>query len=413
MSKPLTQTRIDALKPRRRPFKVFDGGGLHLLVTPSGGKLWRLSYRVFETNPKKGEPRVVPKVLALGSYDREANSLTHARAAREAAKLALKDGRDPARAAPALDGQASFETVARAWHAHNKSGWAPKYASLILARLEQDVFPQIGAKPIGAVRRSDIRTTLEKVQERGAIETAHRLKQYIGGVFRFSDDDTVSDPTPMLKGRLKPRPAVEHFKKLRANEIGPFLNVLDASTCEPLTRWAMLLTILTAARTMEVIGARWDEFEDLKYSGAALWRIPKERMKKGREHLVPLSLQAQSIVKALHERAEGSEYLFPGANGRNGHMSNNTMIFHCYAMGYRNKTTMHGFRGSFSTIANESGLWAPDVIEVALAHADGDAVRAAYNSALHLPKRRELLQWWADEVDAMRSRVQQDARFFS
>lgn len=402
MSSPLTHTRIEALKARNRPYKVSDGGGLHLLVTPAGGKLWRLSYR------HDGKQ----KTKALGPYDREANCLTHARAARESAKLMLRDGRDPARTTPATDGTATFETVAREWHSHNQSKWADKYGSLILARLEQDVFPEIGSIALGAVRRSDVLAVLRKVEERGAVETAHRLMQYIGAVFRFSDDDSISDPTPMLRGRLKARPPVKHFKSLRAADIGPFLNALDASPCEPETRWAMLLTILTAARTMEVIGARWEEFEDLKYPGRALWRVPKERMKKGREHLVPLSRQAQSVLKALHERNGRSEFVFP-ATSYSGHMSNNTMLFHAYSMGYRNKTTMHGFRGSFSTIANESGLWAPDVIEIALAHADGDAVRAAYNSALHLPKRRELLQWWADEIDGMRKRVRQEQRLFS
>lgn len=400
MTKPLTQTRIEALRPRNRPYKISDGGGLHLLVTPAGGKLWRLSYR-FDGKQK---------TLALGVYDREANGLTKARAAREAAKLALMDGRDPARTSPATDGTASFKSVALAWHAHNESAWAPKYAALILARLEQDVFPEIGAMPIGRVRRSDILAALRKVEDRGAVETAHRLKQYIGGVFRFSDDDAVSDPTPMLRGRLKQRPPVKHFKALKAGEIGPFLTALDASTCEPETRLAILLTILTATRTAEIIGARWSEFDELKYPSRALWRIPGARMKKDREHLIPLNRQALSILKALHARTGHGELLFPAADGRSGHMSNNTMLFHCYAMGYRNKTTMHGFRGSFSTIANESGLWDKDWIEMQLSHADDDEVRAAYNSALYLPKRRELMTWWGEQIDAMRNRARQETR---
>lgn len=402
MSKSLTPTKIEALKPRSKVYKAFDGGGLHILVKPSGAKYWRLQYRFNGSQ----------KTLALGVYDRESNSLTHARAAREAAKLALRDSRDPARTSPETDGASNFETVARAWHEHNESKWADKYSGLILARMEQDVFPEIGAIAINRVRRSDVLAVLRKVEERGAVETAHRLKQYIGAVFRFSDDDSVSDPTPMLKGRLKARPPVKHFKALKAAEIGPFLNALDASPCEPETRWAMLLTILTAARTMEVIGARWEEFEDLKYPSRALWRIPAARMKKGREHLVPLSRQTLSVLKALEDRNGRYEFVFQ-ATSNTGHMSNNTMLFHAYSMGYRNKTTMHGFRGSFSTIANESGLWAPDVIEMALAHADGDAVRASYNSALYLPKRRELLQWWADEIDGMRKRAKQDERLFA
>ncbi len=411
-TRPLNQTRIDAQKPRAKPYKVSDGGGLYLLVTPAGGKLWRLAYRFASRDSDTGAMKIVQKTLALGAYDKEANGITEARARREAAKIALKAGRDPARTTPALDGQTTFEQLARAWHAHNESDWAEKYAAQILVRLESDVFPDLGHMAVGRIKRSDILACLEKVEARGVIETTHRLKQYISSVFRHSTDDAVSDPTPMLRGKLKKRPKVENYKKLRANEIGPFLHALDSSACEPLTRWAMMLTILTAARTMEVIGARWSEFEDLKYPSRAQWRIPAERMKGDREHLVPLSKQAVSVLKALHERNARSEFVFPGS-GHTGHISNNTMIFHCYAMGYRNKTTMHGFRGSFSTIANESGLWAPDVIEVALAHSDRDKVRASYNSAKYLPKRRELLQWWADEVDAMRSRTRLDARLQS
>lgn len=375
-SRPLTQTRLDALKPRARAYKVSDGGSLYVLVAPSGSKLWRFAYRFDDKQ----------KTLALGVYDPKTNGLVHARAKREAAKLALKEGRDPARMPNTTDGQSSFKTVALAWHETQQTGWAPKYAALILARLEADVFPEFGDMAIGAVKKSDVLGALRKVEERGAVETAHRLKQYIGAIFRHSDDDSVGDPSAMLKGRLRPRPATKHFKSLKATELGPFLAALDASTCEPETRLAMLLTIYTATRTADVIGARWEEFEGRGSRTRGLWRISAERMKATREHLVPLSDQVRALLDELHERTGGGQFLFPVMGAGRGHMSNNTMLYHCYAMGYRNKTTMHGFRGSFSTIANESGLWAPEVIEMQLAHAVGGKVHRAYNSAEHLPK---------------------------
>lgn len=397
-SKPLTQTEIDDLRPRAKPYKVSDGGGLHLLVTPNGSKLWRLAYRFGGKQ----------KTLALGVYDRDTNGLIEARARREAAKLTLKANMDPAGGPMVTDSQATFEQVARAWHAHNVHRWSEKYAAIVMARLEAYVFPMIGRRAIGAVKRSDVLAVLREVEGRGILDTAHRVKQYIGGVFRFSDDDAVTDPTPMLKGRLRPPPRPQHHKSLRADEIGPFLVKLDADTAEPETRLAILLTILTAGRTAEIIGARWSEFEELKWPRRALWRVPAERMKMEREHLVPLSNQAVAVLADLHKLTGRGDFLFPGRSGV-GTISNNTMIFRLYALGYRTKSTMHGFRGSFSTIANESGLWESDWIEMALAHVQG-GVRADYNSAKYLKQRRELMQWWADQLDAMRARARQDAR---
>lgn len=408
VSKPLTQARIDALKAKAKPYKVFDGGGLHLLVTPNGSKLWRLAYRVSEKQ-KDGSSNTKQKTLALGIYNRERNGLTEARAASAAAKLTLKAGRDPARVTPVMDGRATFKAVALDWHAHNKHTWTPKYAAIVLTRLETFAFPAIGGLPLADVRRSDVGAVIKAIEDRGILDTAHRVKQYIGAVFRHSDDDDVRDPTPMLKGKLKKRNPVQHHKSLKAREVGPFLLKLDESECEPETRLAIMLTILTAARTMEVIGARWEEFERLTGPKRALWRIPKERMKKRREHLIPLSNQALAVLETLRPITGRSEYLFPSRLG-SGHMSNNTMLFHCYALGYRNKTTMHGWRGTFSTIANESGLWAPDIIEMQLAHAEGDAVRAAYNSAEHLPKRRELMVWWGEQIEKARLRADLDER---
>lgn len=403
-SEKLTQDRINRLKPREGTVrKVSDGGGLHILVTPNGSKLWRMGYRFDERQPD-GSTKTKQKTLALGVYDEKTNGLTEARARASAAKLMLKNGRDPARTADTPDGQDTFKTVALDWHEAHESEWSPKYAALIMARLKEDIFPAFGYLPIGKVNRQDVRAALKKVQERGAIETAHRLASYISAIFLHSDDDNVKDPTPAVRAKLVKRRETKHFKRLPWDKVGRFLVALDQSECEPETRLAMLLTIYTGVRTNETIGATGDEFEHMRSSRKALWRLSKERMKMDREHLVPLSKQARAIAEELLE-SKGEGYLFPKADGRRGHMSNNTMLFHCYAMGFRNKTTMHGFRAVFSTLANESGLWAPDVIEVQLAHAEKSKTRRAYNSAEHLPKRRELMQWWADQLDLAKAKA--------
>lgn len=395
-SEPLTQTKIDALKPKAKPYKIADGGGLHLLVTPNGSKLWRLSYR------HAGKQ----KTLALGVYEPKANGLEEARAERSKARLALKAGRDPARTESATTASDTFEDAARAWHREQAPDWSPKYAGIVLKRMEDYIFPDIGQLPLGSVRTSDVKRIVAALKQKGLRDTARRVQQYIGAVCRNTDDEKINDPTARLrakrrKGQIKAE-VQRHHKKLKRGELGKFLTTLDASQCEPHTRLAILLTIFTAARTNEIIGARWSEFENLRTPAKALWRVPAVRMKEGREHLVPLSSQALAVLKELQAKRDIGSYVFPGRGGY-GSMSNNTMLFHCYAMGYHNKTTMHGFRGSFSTIANESGLWSSDVIELCLAHLVGGDVRRAYNSAQHLPKRRELLQWWGDELTSLKA----------
>lgn len=400
----LTREKIEAFKGRAKPYRKSDGGGLYIQVQPNGSKLWRLAYR-FGDPPKQ-------KTLSFGAYDAKTNGLLEARNRATAAKLLLKEGRDPGRQTLTVSGDDPFRTVALDWLKHKGATWSADYASTVEKRLESYVFPDIGHLRMGSVKRSDIMGVLRKLEDRGTIETAHRVKQYIGSVFRHCDADSIFDPTPSLKGKLKPSPKVRHHKRLRENEIGKFLAKLDDSACEPTTRLAILFTIFTAARTQEIIGARWDELENTRYPQSALWRLSPERMKKDREHLIPLNVQALAIIAQLQKISGKSEFLFPSAESRTGHMSNNTMLFHCYAMGYRNKTTMHGWRGAFSTIANESGRWEKDWIEVQLSHAEEDKTRAAYNSALYLPKRRELMAWWGDRLDAMRLRAKQDERYF-
>lgn len=389
-ARPLTETIIRGLKPNTAAYKVSDGGGLHLLVAPSGSKTWRLAYR-FE-----GRQRC----LTLGPHP--SLSLANARKERELAKATLRDGYDPC--AAEVDGEAAkFENVARAWHGAQEARWTSAYARQVLERLVADLFPDLGDLPIKSIRRSQLLAALRKVEDRGTLETARRLKQYAGSIFRFAGatDDDVRDPTPMLKGALKSPPRSRHHAALKRRDVGPFLDALDLYEGEITTRLAIALALHTVVRTSELIEARWTEFENLIDLDTALWRIPADRMKMRREHLVPLTKESVAILRQLHEITGGSEFLFPAADGRPGHISNNTMLFATYRMGFRGRTTIHGFRRTFSTEANEHG-WPSDHVELQLAHDEQDSVRAAYNAAQYLSARRRLMQWWSERLLELR-----------
>lgn len=386
-SKPLTETAIRALKPAGQAFKVSDGGGLHVLVTPAGSKIWRLAYRT------GGRQRC----MTLGSYPRL--TLARARKQREDAKAALRGGCDPGAPAATPVGERTFAEVAHEWHAVQCDRWTPAYAQQVKARIEADLFPDLAKLPIGGIARSQLLAALRKVEGRGTLETARRLKQYAGAIFRFAgaEDDALSDPTPMLKGALKSPPRSRHHAALKHAEIGPFIRALGAYDGETTTRLAIALILHTAVRTGELIAARWSEFEALESPERALWRIPAERMKMRAEHLVPLTTSAIAILEELKRITGGGRYLFPAADGRSGHMSNNTMLFALYRMGYRGRTTIHGFRRMFSTAANEHG-WPADHVEMQLAHDERDTVRGAYNAAQYLAGRRAIMDWWSERL---------------
>jgi integrase len=387
-ARPLTETGVRALKARAAPYKVSDGGGLHILVAPSGSKTWRLAYRF------AGQQRCI----TLGVHPKL--TLAEARKERELAKDRLRHGEDPA--APSVSAHApTFEEVTLEWHGAQIARWTPAYADQVLTRMQADLFPDLGKLPVRAITRAQLLATLRKVEERGTLETARRLKQYAGAVFRFAGatDDAVRDPTPMLKGALKAPPRSRHHAALKRDDIKPFLQALENYEGETTTRLAIKLALHTVVRTGELIAARWSEFEALSDDERALWRIPAERMKMRREHLVPLTKASLDILAQLRAITGDTPWLFPAADGRPGHMSNNTMLFATYRMGFRGRTTVHGFRRTFSTEANEHG-WPADHIELQLAHDEGNAVRAAYNAAQYLPGRRKLMEWWSERLKA-------------
>lgn len=395
---PLTELEVRAAKPAERPYKLFDARGLFIQVTPSGGKLWRLRF--------KWEGK--EKLLALGGYPE--TGLQAARRMRDAAHEKIEAGIDPAaekqeqKAAASEAKIMTFKRLATAWFENRKHEWTPAYAVQIWNRLEDDIFPEIGDLPAAKIEPPQMLAALKKVEERGVLETTRRLKQYSSSIFRYgiAAGHCKHDPAAPLKGALKAPPKPQHHKALPRNEVGDFLIRLAAYDGEKETRIAISLALLMVPRTTELRAAKWTEFEAWQDDvERALWRIPGERMKMDDPHLVPLSRQACATLADLHKLTGKSEYLFP-SHSREGFMSNNTMLYGLYRLGFHGRTTTHGFRRIFSTEANEHG-WDEDWVERQLAHDERDRVRAAYNAAQYLPQRRKMLQWWGDYLDELRA----------
>ena len=394
---PLTDAACKNAKcpPERRRERYSDSGGLYLEVLPSGAKHWRWKYR-FAGKEKR---------LALGSYP--AVPLAKARRDRESARDTLKGGRDPVQAkrddklARQLKLGNTFEAVARSWFEHWKGKRSQRHADYVLRRLEADVFPVIGAKPISDVTAPNLLAMAKRIEARGAFDIARRAWQTCGQIFEYALAHGAVERNPSKDVRpgaaLKTRKK-DHYARVDAKELPELLRKIEVYNGSPYTRQAMKLMALTFVRTGELIGARWGEF-DLE---AAEWRIPAERMKvKDTQHIVPLSRQAVDVLSQLHEIRGLSGLLFPGERDHEKPMSNNTILSALKRMGYAGKMTGHGFRGVASTILHEQGFEHAH-IELQLAHQERDAVSAAYNFATYLPQRRKMLQCWADHLDALR-----------
>ena len=391
----LKEYEVRLATSRERPYKLSDGGGLHLLVQPSGSKLWRFKYRFGGKE----------KLLSFGKYP--VVGLAAARKKRFEARLLLEEGTDPSalrKQAPEPALPQTFEEIARAWHANRESALGPAHAMRVLNRLERDAFPDIGDRAITELTAPDILAMIRKVEARGALDVSRRLKQCTSQIFRFAIASgwATDDPTIHLLEALKPKPRVRHMARVPQKELPELVRAIACYDGEEtprrreITRDALLFTLLTWARTSEARFATFEEFEDLD-GPDPLWRVPAERMKMEREHLVPLSRQAVAIVHARRRATNGS-YLFPGEKPDRP-ISQNTMIYACYRMGYRSRQTVHGLRGLASTWANEAQRYKPDWIELALAHSDENQVRGAYNSALYLIPRRRMLREWGEMIE--------------
>lgn len=287
---PLSETACRNAKPRPKPYKISDAEGMHLLVQPTGSKLWRLSYRFAGRQ----------KTISLGDYPTV--GLADARARRAVARKTLAEGRDPSPKAVQPSHRATddtLEAIAREWFDNQKAGWVPSHFERVVSRLERDVFPHLGRRPITEIEAPDILAVLRRVEDRGAMDIAKRLRQTLGAIFRYAiaTGRAKRDPAADLKGALKAPPKVRHFASLRAEQIPDFLARLRRYDGEEQTRLAIKLVMHTFVRTNEIRFAQWTEVS------GDLWRIPAERMKMGREHVVPLTRQSKALFARLKEIA--------------------------------------------------------------------------------------------------------------
>lgn len=387
----LTETRIRAAKPAEKPYKVFDERGLFMLVTPSGGRLWRLRYR----------HGGVEKLLAIGAYPDV--SLKRAREKRDDARKLLADGIDPSakRRADREQQVNTFEAVAREWLALQEKSLDESTLTRERSRLQNFVFPHLGNRQIAQITPPELLAVLRRIESRGTNDTAHRTRSICSRVFRYAvaTGRAERDCTVDLRGAL-PAVTVGHFAAItEPAKIGELLRAIDGYVGQPATHAALKLAPYVFVRPGELRQAEWQEFD----LSAAEWRIPGERMKTGESHLVPLATQAIEILKWLQPITAHGRYLFPSLRTPTRPISDNTLNAALRRLGYSGEEmTGHGFRSMASTCLNEQG-WHPDLIELQLAHAERNKVRAAYNRAQRLDERRKMMQAWANYLDGLRA----------
>lgn len=396
---PLTDTKVKNTKPGANLRKLADGGGMYLMVTPSGGKCWRMKYHIAGRE----------KLLALGTYPEV--SLAEAREKREVARKQLAKGIDPgeakkaAKAAKSEGSANSFEIVAREWHGKFSTRLSPAHAAAKMRRLEVDVFPTLGGHSIGDIKAPDILRVLRRIESRGALEMAHRVKGICGEVFRYAivTGRADRDPTADLKGALPPADT-RHFPAITdPKEVGPLLRAIDGYEGSSVVKWALQLAPLLFVRPGELRNAQWSEID----FEAAEWTIPAERMKMRQSHIVPLSSQAIAILKEAHALTGRGMFVFPGHRSPKRPMSNNGVLAALRRMGYEKETmTGHGFRAMARTILDEVLQVRPDLIEHQLAHAVRDPNGRAYNRTAHLPERKKMMERWAEYLDGLKEGAQ-------
>ena len=392
---PLTDTAIRKAKAAATPQKLRDGNGLYLLLRPDGARWWRYDYR----RPVTGKRNT----LSFGTYPEV--SLADAREKLAEARRLLAAKIDPGeqRKAVKAAGEAaaanSFEVVAREWFAKQQKEWGTQYADKIIRRLQSDIFPWIGSSPIAAITAPELLKHLERIEQRGAIETAHRALQTCGAVFRYAvrTGRAEGDPTGALKGALTPWRSMPFAAATTSEEATTVLRKIDISTSRPVVRSALRLAPLLFARPGELVRMRWAELD----LDAGQWRYFVTKTK--RTHIAALSTQAVEILRDLHPLTGRGEFVFPGGRDPRKHMSGNAILVAARRCGIeKDESTIHGFRHMASTLLNEMGRWNPDAIESALTH-KMPGVRGIYNQAQYLDERRKMMQAWADNLDTLKA----------
>ena len=392
---PLSEVKVRTSKPRENPYKLFDGGGLFLLVTPSGGKLWHFKYR-FDSKEKK---------ITLGTYPEI--SIADARLRRDEVRKQIAHGIDPGAVRKAqkqakTEEAETFEVIAREWHTKFTPTWTPGHAITIMSRLERDLFPWIGKRPINQIKAPELLAVLRRVESRGALESAHRIRTIAGQVFRFAvaTGRAERDPAADLKGAL-PQPRERHHAAItNPKEVAPLLRTLDGYQGHFIVKCALRLAPMFFTRPGELRNAEWSEID----LAEAVWSIPAHKMKMKQAHIVPLCRQAVEILTDLKEITGASRYVFPSGRSFARPMSNNAVNAALRRMGYDKETmTGHGFRAMARTILDEILQVRPDFIEHQLAHAVRDPNGRAYNRTAHLAERRKMMQVWSDYLDGLKA----------
>ncbi|WP_054310025.1 integrase arm-type DNA-binding domain-containing protein [Mesorhizobium sp. 1M-11] len=394
----LTDMQCKGAKKADKPYKLTDGGGLHLFVSTAGGKLWRFRY---EFGGKE-------KLLSLGAYPQI--SLADARAGRDEAKATLRSGRDPGitkklqKLAHVTSSANTFEAIGREWYELQQPQWADRHAQDVIDSLENDVFPTFGNVPIKDITAAEVLALLRPIEKRGAKETARRIRQRMSAIFVYavSSGRADNDPAAVVKGAMAPikkgkQPAIVDLDKARE-----MLAKAEAEPAHPVTKLALRILALTVVRPGTLATTPWSEWP----ANLELWHIPAERMKmrlqhkedEARDFLVPLSRQAIEAIDALRTISGRGPLAFPNTRHAHKPMSENAIGYLLNRAGYHHKHVPHGWRATFSSVMNEQFRTDKSVIDLMLAHVPKDKVEGAYNRALHLERRRELAQIWADLI---------------
>ena len=390
----LTDTKARNAKPKDKQYKIFDTDGLFLLVAPSGGRWWRFKYRFGGKE----------KLMSLGTYPEI--SLLEARGKRDKARKQVANGIDPMqirkdKKAAKIKKESTFEVVAREWHVKFMPTWSKKHSDTIISRLENNVFPWIGQQPINEIKAPDLLMVLRRIESRGALESAHRVKGICGQVFRYaiSTGRAERDPAADLKGALPPVKPKHHAAITEPEKLGGLLRAIDGYEGSFIMRCALKLAPLLFVRPGELRKMEWSEID----FDAAEWNIPAEKMKMDQPHLVPLARQSLKILEELHALTGSGKYVFPSPRTLKRPMSDNGVLSALRRMGIeKDEMTGHGFRAMARTILDEVLQVRVDLIETQLAHAVRDPLGRAYNRTSFLPERREMMQTWADYLDGLK-----------
>ena len=394
----LTDTKIRQAKPGPKPYKLADGGGLFLLVHPNGSRYWRLKYRAAGKE----------KLFSIGVYPEI--TLADARLKTVEARRIIREGGDPvmerrrqrAQAASSAD---TFQTIAEEWMASRENEWSPTYLHAVRSALAGNIYPHLGGYPIRSITVPIMREALLMMERRGALAALRKVRMWTSQVFRYAiaTGRADIDPAAPLRGTFKAHKGRNFAALTKPEQFGELIAKIKAYDGSPVTRCALMVIAYTFVRTGELRGAEWSEFD---FEGGT-WRVPAQRMKMGEEHIVSLSRQALDVLAELKPLTGHSRLLFPNERKPNAAMSENTILYALYRMGYHSRATGHGFRSSASTMLNELGF-DPDVIERQLAHRERNKVRAAYHRAEYLTERRRMMQAWAEHIEHLTSATRAD-----